>query len=633
MPVSPGWVSLTHVKFRDVPQRWGGSWFWPWQLDLRSLALFRILLAVAVLMHVAMACVDLGWLYTDAGFITREAVRATNGSQVLPVYGWGFFFWNGSFAWAAFGMVLTALFAVGLLLGYRSRLMAALLFFMTLSLHMRMPLITNAGETLLRFALLWATLLPIGARFSLDRGLGPAFAEAVERSDPPSDDGGPARPPSPPPHRAALWGGVAGLALVTQIGYTYLFAGLFKSGPTWWNGTAVRDVLSQEMYSRQPFADLLLAVPDVLMRPLSFGLLWVELLGMAFLFVPLPRVRLVTVLALMGLHLGFTVFMTVGLFPMYCIAWLSALLPPLVWGRHRAGRDLTVFFDGTCGLCRRVALALMGLSGLEEARLRPAQFDGEARANLPRSWTVREAGGRSFTRGAAVLRVLRGGPLAPLAWALWPLRRALDVPYDAFARRRARFWPLVRRVHGEALFPSRVAASVALVLGLLVSWINIAQGLNRMSTDTIFALQRVGLFQRWTVFPATDLYTAHFMVVATLRDGGRVDLFRRYVAGLGDEVVEGREPNLPVTYGGRWWNWRDELFRNYVTRIETQNADVKPAVAGFAKLLCRRWNGEQQGDARFTRVSDDLSLVFVEYPDADPVTVTQKVVWSGHCTD
>jgi hypothetical protein len=281
----------------------------PWQLDLRSVALFRILLALTVLLDLASRSARLDWWYSEAGIVPRALAEhfqgfAVQGLPALPLGTWG----------AGLTFALAAVFAVLLLVGYRSRLMAALLALAVLSLHTRNPLVLSGPDTLLQLALIWAALLPVGARFSLDARRAAARPMA-----------------STPP---VLWSGCAALGLTLQIGYSYLYNAFYKSGPAWLEGRALVEVFSTGMTAREPGASLLMMLPEPLLRGMSWGVLGLEYAAFFLLLMPVPRIRLMTVFALMGMHLGLLFTMSIGLFPVACIAWLSALLPSRVWGRE-----------------------------------------------------------------------------------------------------------------------------------------------------------------------------------------------------------------------------------------------------------------------------------------------------------
>ena len=110
-----------------------------------------------------------------------------------------------------------------------------------------------------------------------------------------------------------------------------------------------------------------------------------------------------------------------------------------------------VFYDGECGFCqgsvrflagrdRRGAFRFAPLFGPTFERLVP---EG-ARAGLPDSLVLTTEDGRLLLRSDAVLHTLRrlGGAWRVLAalLALLP-RRLRDTAYDAFAKRRKRWFP------------------------------------------------------------------------------------------------------------------------------------------------------------------------------------------------
>jgi hypothetical protein len=64
------------------------------------------------------------------------------------------------------------LVALGLLVGYRTRLMTFVVWLLVFSIQWRNPLVDRSAETLLRLLLLfWGMLLSLGAWWSVDRAL------------------------------------------------------------------------------------------------------------------------------------------------------------------------------------------------------------------------------------------------------------------------------------------------------------------------------------------------------------------------------------------------------------------------------------------------------------------------------
>ncbi len=105
------------------------------------------------------------------------------------VVGLSLFSLSGAWAFHVFVFVIAGLAAMAMLVGWHSRWAAAASCVLTLSLHLRESALLDVGDSLIGYLLLWSTLLPLGARWSLDarsRGEGPSYAysEATEDNDP-----------------------------------------------------------------------------------------------------------------------------------------------------------------------------------------------------------------------------------------------------------------------------------------------------------------------------------------------------------------------------------------------------------------------------------------------------------------
>src|SRR5215831_12295648 len=104
--------------------------------DLRSLAVFRISLALLILFDLANRSADLTAHYTDLGVLPR-------GEMISPIpSGWplSLYFMSGSPHVQVGLFLLAALFAVLLLVGYHTRWMTVASWMLLASLHVRNPL-------------------------------------------------------------------------------------------------------------------------------------------------------------------------------------------------------------------------------------------------------------------------------------------------------------------------------------------------------------------------------------------------------------------------------------------------------------------------------------------------------------
>lgn len=283
-------------------------------LDLRSLAAMRIGLAGVVLTDLAIRASDFHAMYSSEGLAPVAFVRSL---QRIPV--WSLHLLSGSDAWQIFLFGLATVIAVAMLLGYRTRLAVVASWILLTSVQMRLPIVLNAGDTLLRVALFWSMFLPLGAVWSLD-----AF-----RSDKPSGSlGG-----LPLSRYVNPFVSVATVALIVQLAIVYWFAGWAKWNDAWLHEDALGNVFKFGLYGL-PLGAALSDYP-ALTRFFSRATVWFELLGPLLLFIPW-RVSLLRMLAFTGfvlLHVGIAVTMTVGLFSYAAIAVWMAMLPSEFWDR------------------------------------------------------------------------------------------------------------------------------------------------------------------------------------------------------------------------------------------------------------------------------------------------------------
>src|SRR5918994_4814764 len=260
--------------------------------DLRSLAVFRIVLALLVLADLANRATDLYQHYADAGVLPRTVLV----EEVLSPWVFSLNLMNGGSFFQALLFGVAALAALGMLVGYRTRLMIFVVWVVLLSVQLRNPLVNNSSGLLLRMLLFWGMLLPLGAYWSVDRARSTL--------------------PRPSPHFLSL----SSFGLFMQIAFVYWFTAALKSGPEWRvDHTALYYALSLDQLAT-PIGHFLLDFPGLL-QVMTFGTFALEAFGLFLLFCPFftGPVRTGTVLAVMSLHFGIWLTMDIGIFP-----WISA---------------------------------------------------------------------------------------------------------------------------------------------------------------------------------------------------------------------------------------------------------------------------------------------------------------------
>ena len=133
-------------------------------IDARSLGFGRIVLALILLLDLLRRIPDLTLFYSNDGLIPNHMMLWRPPTQWM----FSFFFILSRPDEVAVGFAVCGLVYLGLLLGWRTRLMQVLALICVLSLHSRVTLLENGGDWMLGELALWTAFLPLGRRFSLD---------------------------------------------------------------------------------------------------------------------------------------------------------------------------------------------------------------------------------------------------------------------------------------------------------------------------------------------------------------------------------------------------------------------------------------------------------------------------------
>jgi len=319
------------------------------------------------------------------------------------------------------GSVLSVLLAVG----FWDRPAAFVLWYLWACLLGRNPLISNPALPFIGWLLLLHTVLPTAPYGSLT---------ARKRDEP----GG--NWCMPPLAFIAAWALMA-------IGYSY--SGYTKLlSPSWLDGSALSYVLQNPLARPTAFRDLLLVLPPVVLRILTWAGLLLELS-----FAPLALARKARPwiwTAMFGMHIGLLSMvsfadLTAGMLLLHLFTFDPAWLPP-----RMARRSEWVFYDGNCALCHGwVRFVLAEDSSRKTFRLSPLQgnlfsrVQGDKRSSLPDSVVVLTEDEKLLTRSGAVLYILRrlGGwwLLVATIVGVFP-QVVLDWCYDRVAGARKRLF-------------------------------------------------------------------------------------------------------------------------------------------------------------------------------------------------
>ncbi|MEM7409081.1 MAG: HTTM domain-containing protein [Myxococcota bacterium] len=213
---------------------------------------------------------------------------------------------GGGSAFESVLFVVAAIAGVLLGLGCWTRTASVVSWVLVGSLQARNPMLNHGEDILLVCVLFFGMLLPWGARFSLDT-----------------------RGSESPPGPDRFWSfATSGYAL--QIAAVYGFGALLKTGPEWFDGSAVRYAFASDM--ARPLGVRLADFPEFL-RAATHAVLAFEYAVPVFLLAPIvwPWLRLGALIAIAGFHLGSALTLSLGGFPLVGIVSVLGLIPSGCW--------------------------------------------------------------------------------------------------------------------------------------------------------------------------------------------------------------------------------------------------------------------------------------------------------------
>ena len=329
-------------------------------IDLRSLAIFRISIALIIVVDLIARFSDLEAHYTDRGVLPIDTVIEHSPKWRVSVH-----LLNGSIEFQAVLFIIAGLFAVGLLLGYYTRFVTPVVWFLTISLHSRNWLVMQGGDYLLSLLLFWSMFLPLGARYSIDRLRNlHQFQES----------------------HLILSGGT--VAALLQICFVYWFSAALKSPKNWLvRGTGVYYALMLDRYVTEP-GKLLLEFHPLLLKFLTYATMGLEAFGPLLAFSPFLSgpVRCFVIVSFMTFHFGMGLCLELGLFSYICIASWLLFVPGWFWDQSL--RKFKTPVQGVYSPIREKVLWKNALAAFSDLRSDVESKDGQSITFLSQAYPV-----------------------------------------------------------------------------------------------------------------------------------------------------------------------------------------------------------------------------------------------------
>lgn len=282
-------------------------------VDLRSLAFFRIALSL-------MLIVDIWRRIREAGsFIGENSVMPRSVAQEMTglIDSFSLYTASDELFFQRLLLFIALFFAFWMLIGFKTRTATIISWVLLLSVQNRNLLILNSGDVLFRMALFWSMFLPLGARLSIDAVRLNLASRKIRREV-----------------------SFASLAIIVQVCLLYFFAGVLKDGVDWTEDyTATYYALHLEQFTT--FIGEFIFNQYELTRAMTVSVWYLEVFVSVLILFPIFNryTRLLAVIILFGLQLGFGTSMHLGIFPWISVAMLIPLLPSMFWETLKSLQD------------------------------------------------------------------------------------------------------------------------------------------------------------------------------------------------------------------------------------------------------------------------------------------------------
>ena len=551
-------------------------------LDVRSIALFRVLLGVLILLDLLLRSFDISEFYTDDGVLPRKHLLSLSNQWYWSLHAAG-----GDLWWQLVLFAIAAIAAIALIVGYRSKLAAFVSFVLLASLINRNGLILQGGDQLLVIMCFWSLFLPLGARYSIDASLLPEYENNPNASLARQDI-------------AQSYFSVATIAIVFQILYLYIFTAILKTGDAWLvRFDAAFYAVSLQQFAT-PIAEWIKQFPTLLSLATRFVIV-VEFLGPLLVLCPFfwPWLRVTGLVLLASLHVAFLLMLHIGLFPLIDFMALSLLIPSAAWamsGRKKQPKttenrleSIKIYYDEDCGFCLKMCLVLRTFLLRADTQILRAQHYPDIYAIMERenSWVVTDENQTAHIHWHAMVLLFSARTVfKPITWvlALPPLLWMGNKTYGWVAENRGTMGRLSQRYtpyRALSIKPTLLGSLVAALMFYVVTSFNI-HGLPQVKQSTpahvLQLAKTTRLDQRWDMFAPYPLTSSVYVLIpGKLRDGSEVNLYPK----TSDDADWQRPDRYYSLYDGYRW-------RKYIGRVDNHsNNAVRMA---FGSYLCKSWN-------------------------------------------
>ena len=588
-------------------------------IDLRSLALMRIMLALLILVDLVLRSRFMTLFYTDAGILPRAKWVVVNNKWYLSLHAA-----SGDLWWQIVLFIAAGVFALGLLIGYRTKLMSILSWVLLASLLNRNEMVLQGGDILLVVMSFWAVFLPLGAKWSVDAALQPEYKRNPNQL-------------RYQPDSAQLYFSVATVAVIIQVLCLYVFTAILKTGAPWRFPFEAAQYTLEIQHFATPIGNWFKQLTPLLPFGAAFVII-TEFIGPVLVLLPFkwPVTRIIGLLMLASLHVAFLLLIHIGLFPIIDFMSLTVLIPSAIWiylaNRRQKSKasSIVMYYDEDCGFCLKMCLILRELLLPDTVKILRAQNYNDIYAIMERenSWVISDGAGKTYIHWSAMAF------LFTQSWLLKPIGWLMKFPPFMWVGNRIYHWIADNRgtmgnITASALpyrslnlKPTLVGQLIAgyFLVVVLIFNVSTLPGMKKIRHNIIdYSARLVRIDQKWSMFAPKPLTLSMYpQIHGTLRNGESVNLYK----------LTGDDPDWVAP------DYMYPLYDNYRTRkyFDRLRAYKNNAVrSAFGHYQCKTWN------SKVTDRSQQLGILTLHYVTLDtnlenkPKVRKRKLAWKHWC--
>lgn len=578
------------------------------EVDLRSMALFRVAMGTLLLCDLYTRSLWLKAHYTDFGIAPRKLLL----DGILHDFRFSFHLFNGQVEFQAVMFFISFVFTLCYLLGYKTKLSAFITWILLLSIQNRNNMILNAGDVITRMMLFWSIFMPLSKVYSIDA--------ALNKNNKIED-------------KNFIHFSWAGVFFLLQLCFMYWFSIYHKSTHYWRPPfMAVYYSLHIDQYATHFGAWLRQFVG--LTQGMTAYTVFIEIVGPILAIFPFKKygwIRFIGVVLMINLHFGLFLTFNLGTFPWICMAAWLAFIPPVFWEKLEQWfkkplqTKAAIYADRDCNFCLKLVAFIKAFFILPSVDLKVAQNHPEIEELQiqENSWVVVTESGDRKLHFEAFIYLVGLSPL--LFWSkpllsFSPIKILGTISYKIVASNRQRFSVLTRYIKNPSQYvrPGKITnifLSFVFTFVVLHMLSNMKTGIKLPNSVKNFG-RAFSFMQHWNMFRNPKKNDGWFVIRGKLLNGKDVNPWT-----MKYERTSSKKPKLVAD------QFPTNRWRKYL--MKTMAGDEEKLLY-FGKYLCRRWNTSHRGNKRLEK----FKVYFYRertQPPGEKFSVKKKRIWSHRC--